>query len=341
MAATWNTKNILYPTVIQAKNIAILDKNTPYDILTKEGQNTLFSDKLGLTPPNLPGYVIQRKNFNEAAFIQQTIEAAQLLVQRYGLEKACLKACNSGDGGRITPNIDLKDNTLLSKLAKTAYTYGDDYVLESHVYYKTTTIGTQSLNLAPSAHIRSGQLAAGITLQFTKGASWIGNFFVNEQLAPKLGISLAYYKSIRQTIGDFLRAIQEQNGGLAIAGMDFAIGQIGGKFGTDTLLGLQDPNISFNGAEFLREFMQRTQVAKGWEMDSFYAATWVFVPNEICIHDRLSEILADKMLPNTYATVVAVVPNFWAMIGVAALDYSLFTRHFENIQHIIQSDYSK
>lgn len=235
----------------------------------------------------------------------------------------------------------MTDTTTLEALARTAFTYGDDYVLESHVHYSTVAIGNQQLKLTPSAHIRAGKLADGITLQFTEGTSWVGNFYVSETLAPTLGISLAQYQAILKTIDNFRIACQQESSGLAIAGMDFAIGQIGGKFGEAVLLGVQDPNISFNGAEFLREFMQRTHLQKGWASNSFFAATWVFVPNASCTHDRLNEMLQQQAVAETHAIVVAVVPNYWAMIGVAALDYALFVHHFEQLQATIKTDFAR
>ena len=340
VAATWNTKNILYPTVTEALKMEVSNLDTPYQILDAERKATLFYHKLGLKRPGLPGYVVQRKGMDLEGFSKQILDAAELLQKRYGLQKGCLKACDSGDGARITPNIDLSDGMTLTALADNAYGYGDDYVLESHVGYSTTTIGSQTLKLTPSAHIRSGALAAGITLQFTKGTSWIGNLYINEQLAPQLGISVSHYRTIRQTIGDFLSACQREYDGLTIGGIDFAIGQVGGKFGTDSLLGVQDPNISFNGAEFLREFMKGVCNHKGWTMDSFFAATWVFVPLETCTHDTLAEMLQSETLPSAHSVVVAVVPNYWAMIGVAALDYPILINQLEHLQKVVKTKFA-
>lgn len=341
VAAIWNNKNILYPTVADAKKMNIGIYNSPYQILEAERRETLFKEKLGLELPGLPGYVIQRKGRTLADFSQQVLDAAQLLQSRYGLVKGCLKACESGDGGRITPNIDLSSAAALEKLAETAYPNGDDYVLESHVNYAVAPLGKGTIKLSPSAHIRSGALGEGITLQFTEGASWVGNLYVNEQLAPQLGIPVPQYRTILQTVDSFRTACQQEYSGLAIGGFDFAIGQVGGKFGTDMLLGVQDPNISFNGAEFLREFMKRACDRKGWTMNSFFAATWVFVPLEICTHDALEAMLRRETSAAAYSVVVAVVPNFWAMIGVAALEYPVFVSQLERLQEMVKGNYSQ
>jgi len=332
VAETWNKKNILYPTVALALQMNLENLETPYQILAAERKETILFQKLGLDLDGLPGYVIQRKKVSLTDFCHQTLAAAQLLQERYGLQKACLKASESGDGARITPNIDLTDTAYLTALATTAHTYGDDYVLESHVEYSTTKAGNQTLTLTPSVHIRSGKMASGITLQFTKGTSWVGNLFINEQLSPRLGISVEHYQSIRQTMSNFLMACKEHNQGLAIAGMDFAIGQVGGKFGGEVLLGVQDPNISFNGAEFLREFMKRVGGEMNWEDNSFFAVTWVFVPSEACTHDFLVHLLETESVVGTYSMAIAVVPESWGMIGVAALEYSQMLVHLEKLK---------
>lgn len=339
VAANWNTKSCLYPTVAKARNIEHLDIKEAHEVLALERQATPFYDRLGLHLPGLPGYVIQRANRSLSDFCQQLLDAAILLKKRYGLEKGCLKACDSGDGARITPNIDLTDEKRIMALGATAYAYGDDYVLESHVNYSSASVGKQEIKLTPSAHIRAGKLAAGITLQFTKGTSWVGNLYVDEQLAPQLGISADYYRLIRNTMEHFLDSCQKQGGGLVIGGIDFSIGRLGGRFGDDVLLGVQDPNISFNGAEFLREFMNRASIYKNWETGTFYAATWVFVPHSKCTHDVLETLLSEHESLNTHSSVIAVVPNYWAMIGVAALTYDLLIEHLERLQMVIEKDF--
>lgn len=323
VSRVWNNKNILYPTVAAAQSITIEPTASAYEVLEQERKHNLFYQKLGLNLPTLPGYTIKRQGHTPTEFTAQLIDAAQLLQTRYGLNKGCLKAAEAGDGARITPNVILADKLVLEQLAQAAYTHGDDYVLECNFEYAATQIGEDLVKLTPSAHIRSGELAPGITLQFKKGTSWMGNVFVHENLAEQLGISIQQYQTIRHTLAVFLAAFQKQNLGLTIAGIDFAIGQIGGKFGTDTLLAIQDPNISFNGAEFLRVFMRNTSKALNRPQEEVFAITWVFVPSDNCTYKQIEAIFSTQLDENVYCEIVTLIPNSWGMLGIASLDFEI------------------
>ncbi len=321
VSRVWNNKNILYPTVKAAQDIAIAPIDTAKTILKKEQLESLLYKNLGLNLDALPGYVIQRQGKSLDSFEQQLLEAAQLLYIRYGLQKGCLKAGESGDGGRITPNIDLKDTNQLKTLAKEAYKFGDDYVLECHFHYATSLIGKDTVSLTPSAHIRSGQVASGITLQFKRGTSWMGNLYVSEILSEQIGISLAHYHKMQDAIQAFLQAFQQRNLGLTIAGIDFAIGHIGGKFGGEPMMAIQDPNISFNGAEFLRVFMEKARKQFYKENDQIFALTWVFIPTIDCTYKRIEAIFSKNVPFHNYCEIIALVPNSWGMIGVSSSNF--------------------
>ncbi len=332
VAEILNCKNILYPGIETAQQLPIDSLLSPNATLEEERKYAFLSQKMGLNFQVLPGYTIQQQDRELSNFIQQIVNAAQLLQQRYGLEKGCLKAASAGDGGNITPNIDLQDTNRLTELAKSAYTNQDDYVLEAQVEYRTAMVGNQKLKLTPSVHIREGELADGMTLQFTTGTSWSGNLYMQESLAEKVGISSNQYRRIRQTMADFLAACKRQNWGLTIAGLDFAIGQVGGKLGEETLLAVQDPNISFNGAEFLRVFMAKIQSKTGWKLNQFYAATRVFVPTKEATLASVSEKLPKAFSSNIHIEVIAIVPQSWGMIGVAALEFEDLLQYLENFK---------
>ena len=115
----------------------------------------------------------------------------------------------------------------LKLLAEDAHKHGDDYVLEPFINYEKTLRGNETLNIIPSAHIRWGEVAPGVTLQFTEGTSWKGNIYVDEQTATSFGISDAHYQTIRTCMDDVLHGFHAHQLGLTIAGLDFAIGRIG------------------------------------------------------------------------------------------------------------------
>ena len=329
VAQNWNKKSILYPEIETAQTLVFGSEGSPSEVLQVERrQAPLFRD-LQLDMPALPGYTILRHGKSELSFTEQLVAAGRLLQSRYGLSKGCLKASEAGDGARITPNIDLEDESLLMDLAKEAYTYGDDYVLESHVNYRSAKVGTQSLKLTPSAHLSAGKLTPGLTFQFLQGTSWTGNVFVNAENAPYLNLTTDQYQMIHTVMEGFCRAFHDRKLGLVIAGIDFFVGEIGGHFGQQVLVGVQDPNISFNGAEFLPVFMQKVSVLSGWDEKSIYATTWIFVPTEECTREILTRVLAAETTDDCMAMVIAVVPRSWAMIGVASPDYGQLTRELD------------
>ncbi|MCB9356913.1 MAG: hypothetical protein H6575_20345 [Lewinellaceae bacterium] len=335
LANALNSKNILYPAVDAARQMDIPDTADPFAILEQEQKQAPLYQKLGLEWSGLPGYTIRRRDVSLADFTRQILLAAELLRLRYGLEQGCLKSAGAGDGANITPGIDLKNEPGLRSLAENAYPNCDDYVLESQFYYATATIGDQEIKLAPSAHIRAGMPAPGITLQFTEGTSWAGNIFIDEALAQTTGISAEQYRYIRQMMSAFLEACRREYGGLAVAGIDFAIGRVGGKFGDDLLLCIQDPNISFNGAEFLRTFMTRVGREKNRESSGLHAATRVFIPAEDCTHASLSEHLSVLAGEDVYTEIIAIVPGYWGMIGVAAPGFRQLVRHLDRLKKIL------
>lgn len=310
----WNNKNILYPSVAKALIIPSeqVAQSSAKEILAIEGELSDVYQKLKVKIPRLPGYVITRTNCDEAHFIEQVKQAAILLQTRYGLVKGCLKACKSGDGARITPNVSLDNIDQLTQLAQEAYAYDDDYLLEPHVDYLETMIDGFTLKTSPSAHIRQGKQAPGIMLQFTNKSSWQGNLYLDAEQATGLNISVEHYECIIQTVESLLKGFQQYSTGLNIAGFDFAIGRIGGHFGDEIMLGMQDPNVSFNGAECLRSFMDKKNA---WQQGK-YGATLVIRP---CIEFNLPEVrqLIIECFPDHAheIEVISIIPDCWGMIA--------------------------
>jgi hypothetical protein len=315
----WNRKSTLYPTVRAALALSeLLRDRSPREMLAIESRSSSLYQELGLTMPVLPGYTIDRTGTDIDAFTEQTIQAAQLLQQRYALQRGCLKASESGDGARIVTDVDLSAESALADLARAAYRHGDDYILEAHVEYLSVNVGGQVLKTTPSAHIRWGQVAAGLTLQITEGTSWKGNIYIDEETADSFGVSPAHYRIITATMQEFLQAFQSQNLGLAIAGIDFAICRIGGVFEDDVFVAAQDPNISFNGAECLRVFAEKVRGQYSGTADApLYATTRVIRPSLECTLPVLRQITDAATEGGTYASAIASIPGRWGMIAIA------------------------
>lgn len=310
----WNNKKVLYPSVTQALAIPSeqIEQSTVKEVLAIEGKLSDIYQKLKVKIPRLPGYVISRADCEEADFIEQLTQAATLLQTRYGLTTGCLKACQSGDGARITPNIPLSNLDHLTQLATEAYTYEDDYLLEAHINYLETSLDGLVLKTAPSAHIRQGKQASGIMLQFIDNNSWKGNLYLDAEQAAHMHISPAHYKCIEQTVQNILNGFQQHSTGVSIAGFDFAIGRIGGHFGDEIMLGMQDPNISFNGAECLRVFMEKKNVLQ----QGLYSGTLVIHPHLDFTLPEIRQVLQECFPEKTNdLEIISIVPDCWGMIA--------------------------
>ncbi len=322
VARDWNRKSILFPTVQDALNLEKeIEGFSPHQILAEEAKYSFLRQQLNCKYPVLPGYTIVRGGNDLTMFTNQLLDAAKLLKKRYGLKLGCLKASDSGDGARINVGIDLNKESKLTALAKDAYRHGDDYILEPYVRYNEVIVDGEKLKASPSAHIRWGEVANGLTLQFMEGTSWKGNVFIDEKTTVSYGVSNTHYQTILSCMDRFLAAFQRNNLGLTIAGLDFAIGQIGGLFGEETLIGVQDPNISFNGAECLRVFLEKIRKKEKISDEiPLYGATRIFKPGKACTLDAVDEFSRNASHSGTYVDAIASVPERWAMIAVAHSD---------------------
>lgn len=99
--------------------------------------------------------------------------------------------------------------------------------------------------------------------------------------------------------------------GLTRAGVDFAVGRRGGRFGDSVVIAVQDINIKLTGAMFLREFMERhrTSITPN-------AATRVFRPRFGVAPSDIRQWLANASEPNDVHELIAVVPDRWGMLAV-------------------------
>lgn len=321
LAAAWNRKSVLHPTVDQASR---LDPGaageTPLRCLELESRHSALALRLGIDLPAIPGYTLERQERSADDFVRQLLLAAALLEQRYGLTTGCLKASESGDGARITPGLDLADRSTLAALGREAHVHGDDYLLEAHVDYGRVSIGGQTLPSALSAHIRGGRVAPGATLQFMEGTSWKGNLLIDEATLDVAGVSTDCYRRLGRFVADFRRAVDGQTPGLVLAGIDFAIGRVGGAFGGDTLLGVQDLNVSFTGAECLRAFLDKGPRAHDGGAGQRYGVTRVYRPGPAADHAAFLRVTRTFDRAPVRADTVAAIPGRWAMVGISGAD---------------------
>lgn len=308
LAATWNRKGVLHPTVEAAlardSECRGLDARRLLEI---EHRSSEAFRTLHQPIPVTPGYTIPACSRRET-FVAGLLRAGELLRARHGLSRGCLKPSEGGDGARIVPGIDLEDRTRLEQLAASGWALGGDYLLEAHVDYLGLDIDDERLYTTPSTHLSAGRLLDDLTLQFMRGASWKGNVYVDETGWCSLGldpVDHARVRSVAASLGDRLR-----RRGLIRAGFDFAVGRVGGSFGDSVIVAVQDINIKMTGAMFLREFMERHRTS-----DPLDAATRVFLPRFGATCRAVEARLAAWAGSDRVHELIAVVPGRWGMLA--------------------------
>jgi hypothetical protein len=303
----WNRKRMLHPTVDAALALESQVEGQPGPvILEREHRASEAFEALHAPIPVLPGYAIAWQEDRED-FSREMLRASALLQSRYGLTHACLKPSDGGNGGRITPGIELDDTARLQQLAASAWKLGGDQVLEAHVTYFEKEVGGERVLTTPSAHVRSGELLDGLTLQFMRGTSWKGNIFVGPEDWVRLGLDESVYTALRATMTDLHQRLR-----LLHCGIDFAVGTVGGVFGDTVMAAVQDINPKVTGALFLREFMARhPEIGAG-------AATRVLSPDATESAERIRDLVSQCSTAEQPCEEVAVVPGRWAMIATSA-----------------------
>jgi hypothetical protein len=302
----WNGKRMLHPTVESALQLngQVSDQPAPL-ILDQEHRASEAFQALGTAIPVIPGYTVPWQE-NRCDFGRDLLRASTLLKERYGLSHGCLKPSDGGNGGRIVADIELDDTPRLEELATKAWTLGGDQVLEAHVTYFERHIGGEQVLTTPSAHVRSGKLLDGLTLQFMRGTAWKGNIFVGAADWQALGLEKGMYTKLRGAMGDLSRRL-----GLLHCGVDFAIGTLGGKFGETVVAAVQDINPKVTGALFLREFMARHPAVGGG------AATRVLLPEATANAEKIRSLVSKFSTAQQPCEEIAVVPGRWAMIATS------------------------
>jgi len=296
----WNTKGPLHPSVSDAAALSVAGLS-PDELLAAENALAPLSVRLGARFPAVPGYTVCGPG--------ELAAAARLLVARYGLERGCLKPSHGGAGARIVLDVPLADEAAVQRLEER--THDEPYVLEAQIAYGRAACGGDELVLAPSAHIRDGAVAEGLTLQFVRGTAWRGNVYVDEAGCESVGLPIGAYRTIRAAVEDLHTAFDRSGHRLVTAGIDFAVGQVGGAFGDRALVALEDPNLSAHGAEYLRRFLEAGGAS------SRYAATRIVRPDP---STSLAELRALDLpaREGERLETLSVVPGRWGMIAAAA-----------------------
>jgi len=319
----WNQKAPLHPTVARALAMPRGSlRGTPDALLAEEATQSRLALELAIAIPVLPGYTIERPQHDLSCFVEQTLAAARLFDERYRIGCGCLKPSEAGDGARIVGPLDLADPTAVAAAATDAFRHGDDYLLEPFVDYQRFRVGDRTFIVAPSSHIRYGQVARGLTLQMMKGVTWTGNIFFDKRAAAEFGVDPASVDVIEGAMAALLAGFagaRTASLGLVMAGVDFAIGRIGGLFGDRTIVAAQDLNLSSHGAEYLRSFLDHMRADRGLTgEDGLDGATLVVLPSRQATITKLGHFAHALTRTGAEFRAIASVPGRWAMIACTA-----------------------
>ena len=310
VAEYWNTKGPLYPTVEEAVK-APTCQDEPAAKLAAERAQSALARRLGVACTVLPGYTLDGRAPAVGIVQERLSVAAGLLRNRYGIQQGCLKPSEGGAGARIVSGIDLSNAGQLRELGERLFAAHEQFVLEAQVEYLTYEVAGREIKLSPSAHVRHGHLTPGMTLQITNGTSWQGNIYIDEATCASVGMSPAHYCAIRANLEELHRGFERVGLGLVTAGFDFAVGRVGGTFGEQVLVALQDPNLSSHGAEYLRLFLDDVAANGG----PAYGATKVVIP--VAPFQKLRQ-RAEMAIPGSWVRVMSAIPGRWGMLAVAA-----------------------
>jgi hypothetical protein len=246
-----------------------------------------------------------------------------------------LKPSEAGDGARITGRLDLTDAGRLATAAREAHRHGDDYLLEAWAEFLTVELGATTQPVVPSGHFRRGHVADGITLQALDGFAWRGNTYLDEAGWAHLGLPTDAYRIMHDALEEIQQAFlgvasiaDGSHEGLVVGGIDFAVGQLGGRFTDRTVVGAIDFNLSSHGAEFLHAFLDE---ARQSGVSDRYGATRVFVPPACATLHDLDRLAARLAPPDGLARAIACVPGRWAMVAVTGSDPHSAAAHAQTL----------
>ncbi len=320
VADRWNHKSSLHPTVDSASALPARVGRDHCATLEAESALTRFGTELGLLVPRLPGYTIVRDGAGHRALLDQIGRAAEMLQERYGLQRGCFKPSTALTGSRIRTAVPLDKPEAIGALADQMMLTREDYVIEAHADYVRHAVEGHEFVLAPSAHIRAGSLGEGATMQITRGSVWQGNVYVDEHACARLGLSVEHYDFIRARMAEFLHAFQGdgRDHGLVKGGIDFAVARLGGQFGNEVVVGMQDLNLSANGAEYVRAFLGETRQALPGVARAYAATKSVRPAQGVGLH-RLKEAV-DYHTDGRHVRALVSCPGRWGLMGVGSAD---------------------
>ncbi|MEO1085441.1 MAG: hypothetical protein AAFY88_14475, partial [Acidobacteriota bacterium] len=142
----------------------------------------------------------------------------------------------------------------------------------------------------------------------------------------------------RRHVEERRAAFAERSPGLVLAGIDFAIGAVGGRYGDRPLLAVQDLNISFTGAECLRAFLDRVR-DHGGDRTQPCGVTRIFKPRPTADHHDFLRVTRRFIDGRVYADTVAAIPGRWGMVGITGDDPGDAVHNLNRLQRALADDH--
>lgn len=201
----------------------------------------------------------------------------QELIQISPISNSVMEGINMAlDSGNIEAALEVyiqsQQMPALNSRIEKMWSVGGDWVLEATTNYFNIPFAVDGkivqLRTAPSVHLIDGEPRKTISLQILDGQAWGGNFICSEEnwkelvmlindkrftQSPKLRSEIAdAYAEMTSKISGYTKAINSSakyRDGQVRGGADLAIATLGGRFGNELVVGVQDYNARANGCE--------------------------------------------------------------------------------------------
>lgn len=348
----WNHKKILYPTLEEAKGIDNIDG--PWEMLAEEDKLSPLGKLIELSQgdevnngierrfPRVPGYTVERLPDESVEEFQVRIrQAADLMYDRYEIDKYCVKVAHSADGAGVHHSLktngeideDKKEKDFATIVNEEIGDHVRSVVVEAHTDYIPLQIeyefnGEKRIYEIPftiSNHLENGEGRNDMTIQFVEGNTWRGNatfsldqiesFITSEGDQLMLNQAHRFIRSLANSFGILATTesaeVADQNPRMAQIVSELTNGVSKGGFdsGIGTVGGkFGDTPMLFVQDPNVRSTGAETAYAMKEKHPGEEIAAWVIEPDADAVDDIIE--LADE-----YGIgVIACVPPGWGQV---------------------------
>lgn len=340
-------KGYRYPTLEEAARLTSLEN--PYEMQSEEWKLSQAAHEIDHHPDFVPGYVI-KKTSAYPEFKKQVLESLKLMKDRYGFTEVWTKPDRGTDGGNQEAiSTDLADEDLIEERIDAMWKSDGDWVIEAKTNFFKIILdinGSQrEFATSTSVHIIKGELRTTVTLQLVDGTQWGGNLICSKETWDTLIDSIDKddsriknnpdlinqlknsFELMIASMSDYMNAVnnsEKYNGGQVRGGIDLAIATLGGKFGDEIFVVVQDNNARANGSEVAYALYDSAKKEYGQNGEAITRNISPLVDfNEFSsqLPDVVSKVNQDydKLIDIEQVRLVAVSAG-WGQIGMVGTD---------------------